>query len=102
MTRWGKDQEERSAVAQKAQDAYASARQAMSKAEGAEASAGAVAAEIADLRALVARLSADLSLARRDIATLRRQFDEATEVEPIMAPAPVMVPTTPAKRKRAA
>ena len=75
--RWGKDQEERSAVAQKAQDAYAVARQAMSKVEAVTAKMEQMEIENAELR--------------RDLVSLQRQFLDATET-----------PARPVKQKRAA
>ena len=56
--RWGKDQEERAAVAQKSHDAYAAARQALAKAESAEARVAELEADVAALSAMVRRLSA--------------------------------------------
>lgn len=55
--RWGKDMEERSAVAQKAQDAYATARQALARAEASEARAAALEDRVEALETAIARLT---------------------------------------------
>jgi predicted nucleic acid-binding Zn-ribbon protein len=73
--RWGKDEEERSAVAIKAQDAYAAARQAMEKIVGVEARMAELTEELADERAASAGL-------RRRVVELERQFLAATEPVP--------------------
>ena len=60
--RWGKDNEERAAVSQKAHDAYAAARRAASVADG-------VASDVAQLRAEIADLRAELSALRRSLVS---------------------------------
>ena len=55
--RWGRDQEERQAVAQKAQDAYAAARSASARADGAAAAVDGMQAEIAALHRVVTHLA---------------------------------------------
>lgn len=50
MTRWGAEQEERSAIAKKAQDAYALGRQAMEKADRALAMIEELSVEVERLR----------------------------------------------------
>ena len=60
-TRWGAEQEERTAVAKKAHDAYALGRQAMEKAENAHALAGELRAEIERLRGQIAELRGTVS-----------------------------------------
>jgi hypothetical protein len=59
--RWGHDQEERSAVAKKAQDAYAAGRQAIERCAG--------------LEGVVALLREDLAEVRRANAALNRRVD---------------------------
>ena len=70
--RWGHDQQERSAVAQKAQDSYAISRQAMEKIRVSDERSAGLSVEVEDLRAEVAGL-------QRRLALLERQFEAATE-----------------------
>ena len=69
---WGKDNEERAAVAQKAQAGYAAARQAMEKATAADARSERLAGELMEVRAEYAALS-------RRIDRLAAAFEAATE-----------------------
>lgn len=86
VQRWGKDQEERSAVALKAQSAYSTARQAMEKITGLEATIAELREELTDERAARA---ATLSRLERSVAdntkllrALEAQFMAATEPRP--------------------
>jgi hypothetical protein len=69
--RWGHDQEERSAVAKKAQDAYAASRQSLERCAG--------------LEGIVALLREDLAEVRRANAVLLRRVD-AMNVESLAEP----------------
>lgn len=75
MRRWGADNEERAACTQKAQDAYALARQAMERINGVEAIAS-------DLRDELAEAHAESAALKHRIAVLERQFMAATEPDP--------------------
>lgn len=73
--RWGADQEERSAVVKKAHDAYAQARQAMSRIEAVETRFAAVEVD-------QARIISELSELRRDFRDAARQIrDLAAAIE---------------------
>ena len=73
--RWGRDNEERSAVAQKAQDAYAAARQALAAVDG-------ILSDMTRLReALEASEARETALGAR-VRLLERQFIAATEPAP--------------------
>lgn len=61
--RWGRDAEERAACVQKAHDAYATARQAMDRATGAEAMAE-------EAQAAVGMLSAEVAALRHQIQAM--------------------------------
>ena len=69
---WGKDNEERAAIAQKAQAGYAAARQAMEKATAADARSERLATELMEVRAEYAALS-------RRLDRLAAAFEAATE-----------------------
>lgn len=79
---WGQDQEERSAVAKKSHDAYAAARQAISKVEAAEASAARAMLLVQELTDIVRQQRSDLDKALVSIASLQQQFIDATEPAP--------------------
>ena len=70
--RYGVDNEERSAIAKKAQDSYAISRQAMEKIRVTDERSAGLSVEVEDLRAEVAGL-------QRRLALLERQFEAATE-----------------------
>lgn len=67
--RWGKDNEERAACAQKAQDAYAAARQAQARVDAAEGAVTALRADLVNARETVAQM-------QRTVATLALRIDE--------------------------
>jgi hypothetical protein len=84
--RWGKDQEERSAVALKAQSAYSTARQAMEKITGLEATIAELREELTDERAARAatllRLERGVAANSVALSKLEAQFNAATEAVP--------------------
>jgi len=68
--RWTSDNEERAAVAQKAHDAYAAARQAQSRVDGLES-------RLADLEAFIEDQAAEIRSLRE---LLRKQSDNGTVI----------------------
>lgn len=83
---WTKDNEERSAIAKKAHDAYAIGRQALGKIEAAEATNVVLRAELDDLRATLTQVRGALAALARTVTKLEAQFAEATEPAPRPAP----------------
>ena len=73
--RWGHDQEERAACTQKAQDAYAAARQALARIDGLEAQVNQLSTDLMESRAFGAALS-------RRVDKLAAAFEAATEPQP--------------------
>jgi hypothetical protein len=71
MQRWGKDNEERAAVAQKAQDSYAIARQAMEQIKGIEAILKSVREELSDCRLENAELGVQLGRLQRQVDAMQ-------------------------------
>ena len=72
---WTKDTEARTIIAQKAQDAYSAARQALARIDGLEAQVNQLSTDLMESRAFGAALS-------RRVDKLAAAFEAATEPQP--------------------
>jgi chromosome segregation ATPase len=90
--RWGADQEERAAVVKKAHDAYAQARQALSRIEAIEVRFSGVEVD-------QARMTVEIGELRREFRGLARQISELSARIEILQTGPVNETFPPRKRQ---